>query len=70
MPGGVHPTGQIAEVVSAGDAGQEGKHELSVPTAQVLIRRRPNEDLDARDAVVAGELEDAPTTSQSCDAMA
>jgi len=32
VPGSVHPPGQVADVVGAGDAGQEGKHDVSVPT--------------------------------------
>jgi hypothetical protein len=47
MPGGVHPAGQVAYFVGAGDAGQESKHDLSVPTRCVLARRRLDEILDA-----------------------
>ena len=32
VPGSVHPPGEVADVVGAGDAGQEGKHDVSVPT--------------------------------------
>src|ERR1700742_3553384 len=50
-PGGVDPPDQIAYFVGAGDAGQESKHGLSVPTRGLLARGRPDEDLDARYAL-------------------
>jgi hypothetical protein len=58
MPGGVHPAGQVAYFVGAGDAGQESKHDLSVPTRCVLARRRLDENLDVPDTAVTGEFED------------
>ena len=57
MPGGVDPPDQIAYFVGAGDAGQESKHVLSVPTRSLLARRRLDEDLDAPDTPVTSEVE-------------